>query len=447
MYTYTQLVYLGCYNLAAMHQDTKKSYATSLILIGCLFFIFGFITWLNGTLIPFLKTACQLNIRQVSLVTFAFFISYFVMAIPSSAILRKTGFKNGMSLGLIIMACGCVMFIPAALQRSYPLFLTGLFVQGLGLSILQTASNPYVTIIGPIDSAAKRISMMGICNKAAGFLSPIVIGSILLSNLDTLDKSIKSTTDLAAKEAMLTELSGRIINPYIVLTIVLLLVAVMIRFSSLPNIRDEENDADKAIGVSDQRPLSSYTYLFLGAFAIFTYVGVEVLAGDYIINYGTYLHVPIEYAKYLTSLTLAFMVAGYFAGVFLTPRILSQEALLRIMIIISLVLIMGVLFTTGKTSILMLALLGFTHATMWPAIWPMSIKGLGRHTKTGSALLIMGISGGAIVPYIYGNLGVLYHGNLQLAFWIMIPCYLYMLMFATVGHRLGYKEPVKDSMA
>ncbi|RYE24081.1 MAG: glucose/galactose MFS transporter [Sphingobacteriales bacterium] len=430
-----------------MHQDTKKSYATSLILIGCLFFIFGFITWLNGTLIPFLKTACQLNIRQVSLVTFAFFISYFVMAIPSSAILRKTGFKNGMSLGLIIMACGCVMFIPAALQRSYPLFLTGLFVQGLGLSILQTASNPYVTIIGPIDSAAKRISMMGICNKAAGFLSPIVIGSILLSNLDTLDKSIKSTTDLAAKEAMLTELSGRIINPYIVLTIVLLLVAVMIRFSSLPNIRDEENDADKAIGVSDQRPLSSYTYLFLGAFAIFTYVGVEVLAGDYIINYGTYLHVPIEYAKYLTSLTLAFMVAGYFAGVFLTPRILSQEALLRIMIIISLVLIMGVLFTTGKTSILMLALLGFTHATMWPAIWPMSIKGLGRHTKTGSALLIMGISGGAIVPYIYGNLGVLYHGNLQLAFWIMIPCYLYMLMFATVGHRLGYKEPVKDSMA
>lgn len=430
-----------------MHQDTKKSYSTSLILIGCLFFIFGFITWLNGTLIPFLKTTCQLNIRQASLVTFAFFISYFVMAIPSSAILKKTGFKNGMSLGLIVMALGCIIFIPAALQRSYPLFLTGLFIQGLGLSILQTASNPYVTIIGPIESAAKRISLMGICNKAAGFLSPIVVGTILLSNMDSLNKQLDATAAGADKDIILTELANRIIIPYIVLTIVLLLVAVLIRYSSLPDIRDDENKPEDAIAPVDDRPLGSYTYLFLGAFAIFTYVGVEVLAGDYIINYGSYLNVPIEYAKYLTSLTLAFMVAGYFVGVLLTPKVLSQEALLRIMLIASLLLIFGVLFTSGKVSILMLALLGFTHATMWPAIWPMSIKGLGRHTKIGSALLIMGIAGGAIIPYIYGNLGVLYKGNLQLAFWIMIPCYLYMLMFATIGHRIGYKAPIQDSMA
>ncbi len=430
-----------------MYQDTKKSYASSLILIGCLFFIFGFITWLNGTLIPFLKTACQLNIKQASLVTFAFFISYFVMAIPSSAILRKTGFKNGMSLGLLVMAVGCVLFIPAAMQRSYQVFLTGLFVQGLGLSILQTASNPYVTIIGPIESAAKRISLMGICNKAAGFLSPIVVGTILLNNMDSLNKQLETSTSVADREAMLTDLANRIINPYIILTIVLLAVAVLIRFSSLPDIRDEENDADNVLQVNDSRPLGSYTYLFLGAIAIFAYVGVEVLAGDYIINYGSYLNVPIEYAKYLTSLTLAFMVAGYFAGVLLTPKVLSQEALLRIMLVISLLLICGVLFTSGKISVLLLALLGFTHATMWPAIWPMSIKGLGRHTKIGSALLIMGIAGGAIIPYIYGNLGVFYNGNLQLAFWIMIPCYLYMLMFATIGHKIGYKEPVKDSMA
>lgn len=418
-------------------QTDKRSYATSLFLIGCLFFIFGFITWLNGTLIPFLKTTCQLNNQQASLVTFAFFISYFVMAIPSSYILKRTGFKKGMSLGLVIMAIGCLLFIPAALQRKYEYFLTGLFVQGLGLSILQTASNPYVTIIGPIESAAKRISMMGICNKAAGFLSPIVVGTILLSNLDNL-KAELSTADAVNKASILSQLSHRVLMPYIVLTIVLLLVAIFIRVSPLPEINNDDDNETSGAGAS--RPLSSYTYLFLGALAIFAYVGVEVLAGDYIISYGSYLGVPIAYAKYLTSLTLLFMVSGYFMGVFLTPNIISQEALFKIFLVISLGLISGVLLTTGKISILMLSLLGFTHAIMWPAIWPMSIKGLGRHTKIGSALLIMGIAGGAVIPFIYGSLGDHYHGNLQLAFWIMIPCYLYLLFFAFIGHKIGYRK-------
>jgi MFS transporter, FHS family, L-fucose permease len=422
-----------------MQNNNRNSYATSIFLVGTLFFIFGFITWLNGTLIPFLKTTCQLNNREATLVTFAFFISYFVMAIPSSAILKKTGFKNGMSLGLIIMAVGCLTFIPAAMQRNYSIFLTGLFIQGLGLSILQTASNPYVTIIGPIESAAKRISLMGICNKAAGFLSPIILGSILLSNMDNMKAELEKNTDPTAQNIILTELSGRIITPYIILTIVLVLVAIFIRYSPLPDVQDNDNP-DAAELVGEKRSLASHTYLILGALAIFAYVGVEVLAGDYIINYGSYLGVPIEYAKYLTSLTLAFMVGGYLLGVVLTPKIMSQEALLRICLLLSLVFIGGVLLTSGKTSVLMLALLGFTHAIMWPAIWPMSIKDLGRHTKTGSALLIMGIAGGAIIPYIYGSISDANGGNLQSAFWIMIPCYLYILFFATIGHKIGWKK-------
>lgn len=421
-----------------MSQQKKESYFVSLFLIGLLFFIFGFITWLNGTLIPFLKAVCELNNFQASLVTFAFFISYFVMAIPSSAILKKTGFKNGMSLGLVVMAIGCLIFIPAATGRNYTYFLTGLFIQGLGLTILQAASNPYVTIIGPIESAAQRISIMGICNKAAGFLSPIILGTILLSNLDTLNAELENGVN---NEAILNSLAHRIVNPYIVLTCVLLAVAIFIRFSPLPEIKDEENDDE--IQTGGKRSLFSHTYLFLGAFAIFTYVGVEVLAGDYIINYGSYLGVPIEYAKYLTSLTLTFMVAGYFMGVILTPKILSQELLLKICLVASLVLVTGVLITDGKVSVVMLSLLGFTHAIMWPAIWPMSIKDLGRHTKTGSALLIMGIAGGAIVPPIYGALGDK-TGNLQQAFWIMIPCYLYMLFFAVKGHKIGHKPVRKD---
>lgn len=417
-----------------MNDKGKSSYILSLFLIGTLFFMFGFITWLNGVLIPFLKTTCQLSNTQASLVTFAFFISYFVMAIPSSAILRKTGFKNGMSLGLVIMAIGCIVFIPAAMQRNYTYFLVGLFVQGLGLTILQAASNPYVTIIGPIESAAKRISMMGIANKAAGFLSPIILGTILLSNLDTLN------AQLAAGEGdtnvMLDELANRIINPYIVLTVVLLLVALFIRFSPLPEIEAQEEEKDTP---KTDRPLSSYTYLFLGAIAIFMYVGVEVLAGDYIITYGSFLGVPIEYAKYLTSLTLAFMVAGYFMGVFLTPSILSQEKLLKICLILSLALIAGVLLTSGNISVILLSLLGFTHAIMWPAIWPMSIKDLGKHTKLGSSFLIMGISGGAIIPFIGSWISDMNDGNLRLSLLIMIPCYLYIFFFAIKGHKIGHK--------
>lgn len=423
-----------------MSDNNKNSYGISIFLIGVLFFIFGFITWLNGTLIPYLKATCELTYGQASLVTFAFFISYFVMAIPSSIILKKTGFKNGMGLGLIIMAIGCLIFIPAAMQRNYSYFLIGLFIQGLGLTILQAASNPYVTIIGPIESAAKRISIMGICNKAAGFFIPIVLGSILLKNMDSLNMELEGSITPERKEEILQMLAERIINPYIILTVVLVIVAIFIRMSPLPNIKDEEdnNDTTKAT-----RPLSSYTYLFLGALAIFTYVGVEVLAGDYIISYGTDIGVPTEYAKYLTSLTLFFMVGGYFMGVMLTPKVLSQEQLLRICLVASLVLATGVLLTSGKTSVLLLSLLGFTHAIMWPAIWPMSIKGLGSHTKTGSALLIMGIAGGGVIPSIYGHLKDLVVAEglpIQLPFLIMIPCYLYMIFFATKGHKIGYKE-------
>jgi FHS family L-fucose permease-like MFS transporter len=422
----------------------KKGALTSLLLVALLFSIFGFVTWLNGTLIKFLKTACELNHREASLVTFAFFISYFVMALPSSALLRRTGFKRGMSLGLLVMAAGCLIFLPAAWQRSYPLFLAGLFTQGLGLAILQTASNPYVTIIGPIESAARRISLMGICNKLAGALGAVVLAQVLLNPLDNLNEHLISVTEASEKATLLNALTARIITPYSILTLFLALTAVAIRFSPLPDVREEDEAPDT--GADAGRALGSYSYLWLGALAIFAYVGVEVLAGDYIIQYGTYLAEQTgdetlkQAANYLTSLTLTLMLAGYGVGVVLTPAIISQEQMLRINVVGSLILATGVLVTTGKISVGCLALLGFFHAIMWPAIWPMSIKGLGRHTKTGSALLVMGIAGGAVIPSLHGILADSYDGNLQKAFWILVPCYLYLLFFAVRGHRIGYRE-------
>lgn len=417
-----------------MQSSNKNSYITSLFLVGCLYFIFGFITWLNGTLIPFLKTACELNNFQSYFVTFAFFISYFVMAIPSSAILKKTGFKKGMSLGLLVMAVGAIIFIPAAMQRSFPLFLLGLFTQGLGLSILQTAVNPYVTILGPEESAAQRISIMGIANKAAGILIPILIASILLNNIDSINEQVKAATDVAAKEQLLSELSSRIINPYIIVTVTLVILALLIRISPLPEVNDEEENPDIEQGRSS---ISQHPYLFLGAIAIFFYVGVEVLAGDSIISYGTYQQIPMERAKFFTSLTLGCMVGGYFLGIILTPKYLSQESALKICAVLGILFTIGVLTTTGMTSVFFLAALGFAHSIMWPAIWPMSLKGLGRHTKRGAAYLIMGIAGGAILPLIYGAMGDVM--NLQSAYILMIPCYLYILYFAVKGHLVGYK--------
>ena len=357
------------------------------------------------------------------------------MAIPSSYILNATGFKKGMSLGLLVMAVGSLIFIPAAMQRNYTLFLTGLFTQGLGLAILQTAVNPYVTILGPEESAAQRISIMGIANKAAGILGPIIIASILLSNIDAIKIDIENAVDTATKTALLSDLSQRIITPYIVVASSLVVLALLIRVSPLPDIDDTEENADKEEHTATS--IFQFPYLLLGALAIFFYVGVEVIAGDTIISYGSYLDIPIDKAKFFTSLTLTFMVAGYFLGVLLTPKYMSQETLLRICTVLGIVLSIGILVTSGIASVFCVAALGLAHAIMWPAIWPMSLKGLGKFTKQGSALLIMGIAGGAVLPLLYGALGDML--NLQTAYIIMIPCYLYILYFATKGHKVGYK--------
>lgn len=413
------------------------NYVMSITIIGILFFIFGFITWLNGTLIPFLKLACDLHSdAQALLVTFAFYMAYFFLAIPSSLILEKTGFKNGMSLGLAVMAVGAVIFIPAATARSFPLFLTGLFVQGMGLSLLQTASNPYISVIGPIDSAASRISIMGICNKVAGAISPLILGAIVLKGATELDAKIASTTDLIERSNLLQELSHRVIMPYAVMATVLVLLAIMIRFSSLPEIEtaDEGDLSDRG-----KTSILQFPHLLLGAACIFVYVGVEVMAGDVITLYGKSIGIGLDEAKNFTSYTLRSMVAGYIIGIFAIPKYISQSRALMLSAIAGLILASLAYFTNGYTSIAFIALLGFANALMWPAIFPLAIEGLGKFTKIGSALLIMGIAGGAIIPQIYARLSEPW-GPPAAFYAIMVPSYLYILYYAIRGHLVGRKQ-------
>ncbi|HDL01189.1 MAG TPA: MFS transporter, partial [candidate division Zixibacteria bacterium] len=277
--------------------NRKRNSLDPIIIIGLLFFIFGFITWLNATLIPYLRTACELTSFESYLVTFAFYISYFVMAIPSSKVLEKIGFKKGMSLGLAIMAVGALIFVPAAYTRTYFWFLTGLFIQGTGLAILQTAANPYVTILGPIESAAKRISIMGIANKFAGILSPVILGAVILSGLGKFKDNLGSL-DKAAKAVALDALAEKVIFPYVVIAVVLIIMALLILLSNLPEIEAEEKPVTGER--VKRKSIFQFSYFWFGVMALFFYVGAEVVAVDTLINYGLSLGFDIHVARFFS---------------------------------------------------------------------------------------------------------------------------------------------------
>jgi glucose/galactose transporter len=415
---------------------SKINYTPQIVIIGILFFIFGFVTWLNSTLIPYLQIACELETSQAVLVTFAFYISYAVMAFPSSWVLKKTGFKNGMMWGLICMAIGALIFIPAAQTRTYGLFLTGLFVIGTGLALLQTASNPYVTILGPIDSAAKRMSVMGICNKGAGALAPLVMGAFLLKDSDALVQKLK-TLGAAQKAIELDALASRVIVPYIIIAVVLIALSVFIYFSSLPEVK-AEGEEEKNEHNDDGQTIFSFPYLWIGFVTLFLYVGVEVMAGDIIQVYGKAIGISLDIAKHFTSFTMTGMLIGYLVGIVTIPKYISQTTALKASAILGVIFTLLAIFTSGYNSVLFIALLGLANALVWPALWPLAIHGLGRFTKAGSALLIIGIAGGAVLPKIWAALGE--NIGFKQAFWIMVPCYLFILYFAAYGHKVGVKK-------
>lgn len=393
-------------------------------------------------LIPYLRIACELNNFESYLVATAFYIAYLVMAAPSAWMLKLFGFKNGMAVGLLIIAAGALLFIPAALTRIYPVFLLGLFVQGTGLAVLQSASNPYITIIGPPESAAKRISIMGIFNKFAGVLAPIALGSVVLSNIDSFTAKL-ATLNPTQKLVQLNELASRVILPYIIIVVVLVVLAVLIYFSDLPEIDTDHEDETVAAANSGKSSIFEFPHLIIGVIALFFYVGAEVIAGDSVINYGVAHHIPLSQARYLASGTLAFMVIGYFIGIAFIPKYISQQKALVYSAILGFVLTVIALFAPKYASIACITLLGLANSLMWPAIWPLALSGLGRFTKIGSSLLVMGIAGAAVFPPLYGLLvdaakpkyGL--EVAAQISYWILIPIYLFILYFATIGYKKG----------
>ncbi|WP_411833660.1 sugar MFS transporter [Pseudoxanthomonas mexicana] len=412
-------------------------YASSIAIIGLLFFILGFFTWINGPLITFVKLAFDLDEVQAFLVVFVFYLSYFFFALPAAWVHKRTGMKKGLALSLAVMAAGAALFGELSTQRWYAGALTGLFVIGGGMALLQTAVNPYISILGPIESAARRIALMGICNKVAGILAPIVLGSLVLHGIGDLSAQVEAA-DAATKAQLLDAFAAKIHTPYLVMAGVLLLVAVAILFSPLPEIRAAEANAEAAgdAGAGARDSVLRFPHLWLGVLCLFLYVGVEVLAGDAIGTYGNGFGLPLDQTKLFTSYTLTAMLVGYLAGLALIPRFISQERYLSVSAVLGVLFSIGALLTTGYVSVGFIAALGFANAMMWPAIFPLAIKGLGRFTETGSALLVMGIAGGAILPQAFAVLKQ--HYDFQWVFAALaVPSYLYILYFASRGHRAG----------
>lgn len=421
--------------------NSNANYRYQITIIGILFAVFGFVTWLNSILIPFLKKSCELSDQQAYYVATAFFFAYFVMALPSSWILERLGTKKGMTLGLFIMSAGALIFIPAAEARSYGMFLSGLFVLGTGLALLQTASNPYVSVIGPIESAAKRISIMGICNKAAGIMANLLFGTLLLKNADAIQKQLTDAAITAeAKAQLLSDLANRVVMPYSVMAFFLAIVGIVIYRSSLPDISTQaSHEADGDTELSRGRTsIFQFPHTLLGALAIFTYVGAEVMAGDVITIYGKNLGFSEDTSKFFTTFGLIGLLVGYFVSIILIPKHVTQERWLAVSAVLGIVLSVVSYFASGSVAVGCLAAMGFSNAVMWPAIFPLGIKDLGRFTNTGSALLIMGILGGAVIPPFYGwlyersGLGL----DFRAAFLaIMFVCYGYILFYAFRGSK------------
>ncbi len=410
-----------------------KDISSPIIIIGALFFVFGFITWLSAVLVPYLKIACELSNFQSYLVAFSFYIAYFFMSVPSGWFLEYTGYKKGMTAGLVIMAIGSLFFVPAALTRTYGLFLTGLFIQGAGMALLQTASNPYVTIVGPIESAAKRISIMGICNGVAGVLAPAILGFITLNGADEIVRRVSTMAPLE-KNLELDALATRVILPYILIMVSLLLLAVFLYLSSLPDIDAEEENAITDEGAASKTSVFQFPHLLLGVLAIFLYTGVEVIAGNTIISYGVFLNIPIATAKFFSSFTIFAMLVGYVIGIIVIPKYVRQKDALIVSAVLGLIFAGMALVTSGFTSVMFIALLGLANSLMWPSIWPLAITELGRFTKVGSSIMVMAISGAAVMPLLYGRIADIY--SPKLAYWIVIPIYLYVFYFAVKGHKV-----------
>ena len=429
-------------------KQNKRQFFLSMFMLGSLFFIFGLVSWVNSILVPYFKVACELETDvQSYLVTFAFYIAYLVMTIPASFLLNKVGFKRGVEIGLWLLAAGALLFWPAAMTRSYAMFLCALFTMGTALAILQTAANPFVTIIGPRESAARRISIMGICNKFAGIISPLLFAAAVIRPQDkvTMDAIADGTLVGPAKEQALDAMIQGVILPYVILAAVLFIFGFVFYKSSIPDIDPNKDNKSEAEGVKDRKSILSYPYLILGVLALFAHTGSQQISIATINDYAQSMGISMLDAKVFPSFTLGCIMVGYLFGIICIPKYLSQQKALVVCTVTGLILSGLVLLTQNtwvhwfgmdaRLSIWFLVLLGIPNSLIYAGIWPLAIKNLGKWTNLGSSILVMALSGSAFMTLAYGALAD--KVGLDKAYWLLIPCFLYMIYYSLWGYKVG----------
>jgi len=418
--------------------ENKRQYYLSLAMVGCLFFVFGLVSWVNSILIPYFKIACDLQSGvQTYLVTFAFYIAYLVMTVPASFLLKKVGYKRGAQIGLWIMALGALMFWPAAMTRTYGMFLAALFIIGTSLAILQSVANPFVTIIGPHESAAKRISIMGICNKFAGIIAPLLFAAAVIRPQD---KEIMAAVEQGiltgeAKEQALDQMIQGVIAPYVILAAFLFVFGLIFYKSPIKDI-NPDSDNKTVAGGEDRRSVWAYPYLVLGVVALFCHLGSQQITIATIIEYAQSMGRDLEAAKVFPSYTLACILGGYLLGVIFIPKYISQQKALVVCTITGLILSVLVLALPVKASIWCVVLLGVPNSLIYAGIWPLAIRGLGKWTTLGSSLLVMALCGNAILSLLYGLMTD--YMSLQASYWLLIPCFVFMIYYAVWGYKIEH---------
>jgi glucose/galactose transporter len=422
---------------------SQRDTITGMIIIAFMFFMFGFTSWINAILIPYFKISFELSHVQSYLVTFAFYISYFIFSVPASFLLKKIGFKKGMMIGFWVMSCGAFLFVPAAITMTYELFLLGLFSIGAGLALLQSAANPYITILGPKERAAQRFSIMGICNKGAGILAPLLFAAVIFKATDSAMLDNISSMSQAEKDVVFHELIQRVIIPYACVGTFLFLIGLFIRFSPLPEIDTEHESEELAQANSSKTSITQFPHLILGAFAIFLHVGTQVISIDTVISYAGTMNLNLIEAKVFPSYTLTAQICAYFIGIFFIPKFFSQLTALRVSTILGIVLTFLIIYAKGQVNFLghttdislwFVVMLGLANSLVWAGIWPLALDGLGRFTKIGASLMVMGLVGNAILPMVYGYFVDIF--NAREAYWVLFPCYVYLVFYAFRGYRL-----------
>ncbi|MEN8202138.1 MAG: glucose/galactose MFS transporter [Bacteroidota bacterium] len=405
--------------------------AIPLMIVGIIYFIIGFGIGISGFLTPALRSAFNLTTGQSYLVTAAIFSAFVIFGRPTGWVIKKIGYRRSMMFAFFLMAIGMWLFVPSSNAVSFPLFLVALFVGGIGNTLLQGAVNPYITIIGPENTAATRMSMMGIMNKLAWWIAPVFLGIFIdLKNVRVDD----------------------IILPFYIVTGILFVLGIFVYFSPLPEVKaagedDEDGESAESSYAAGKTSILQFPHLLLGVLALFFYVGIETLPMASIIDFARTTFGDVDnlesYAKFVTL----GLVAGYLFGVIAIPRLITQTKALISFAILGVISTLLLIYLPPRFAFYALLLASFSNSLMWPAIWPLAMKDLGKFTKAGASLLVMAIVGGAVIPLIFGTIvdaikttEVAVVGNYQSAYWIMVPCYLFILYFALSGHKIRTKK-------